>query len=319
MTLHPTSIVLQAERESLSVYYENHDVPLPIAADGGYAYAGFGIWPNTSTIAQAFGDWSADSLVARILAEDGIEPYWTLLINPLEDDRGTDQSFGGVLTIGELVNLSQIFNISSDDLKNNGVPDLTQIANYPVLNNKGVVDEVSYYILVDSISWGNSSATLKSSVPGTPDGKISAYLDSTDPWIYAPYSITEELYKNLEGATYAKDTGLWHVKCTELTISFTIAGKVYPISPLTALGHIEGYDCVGNVSRIRSPVPDALAYGSSGSSEPSQTMLMVILSLVFPSVRPLRFGVDSLGADNHHSEERLRSLCLRDQARRRGV
>ena len=176
-----------------------------------------------------------------------------MLINPLEDDKGTDQSFGGLLTIGEIVNLSQIFNISADDLKKDGVPDLNLVANYPLLNNKGVWNNISYYAVIDAISWGNGSATLKSTVPGTPEGKISAYIDSTDPWIHVPYSITEELYKNLEGATYSKDTGVWNLKCTELTINITIAGHAYPISPLTALGHIESYNCVGNVSHKVHP------------------------------------------------------------------
>ena len=231
---------------------------MPIKADGGYAYAGFGIWPNTSTIALEFGDWSADSLVARILAEPDAEPYWTLLINPLEDDRGTDQSFGGVLTIGEIVNLSQIFNVTADELKNSSVPDLTQVANYPALNNNGVYNGTSYYTLIDAISWGNGTATLKSSVSGTPNGKISAYLDSINPWIDVPYSITEELYKNLTNATYEKGTGLWHFKCTELTINITIAGHAYPLSPLTAVGHLESSNCVGNVSHTSTSAVSAL-------------------------------------------------------------
>ena len=176
-----------------------------------------------------------------------------MLINPVEDDKGTDQSFGGVLTVGEIVNLAQIFNVTEQDLKKNNVPDLTQVTSYPVLNHKGVYNGLYYYTLIDAISWGNGSAHLKSSVPDTPDGKISAYLDSINPWIDVPYSITEELYKHLENATYEKDTGLWYLKCTELTINITIAGHAYPLSPLTALGHVDSYNCVGNVSRLAHP------------------------------------------------------------------
>ena len=151
------------------------------------------------------------------------------------------------------MNLSQIFNVTEDDLKNNNVPDLTQVSKYPALNYNGVYNGISYYTLIDAISWGNGSAHLKSSISGTPDGKISAYLDSINPWIDVPYSITEELYKNLENATYVKETGLWHLKCTELTINITIAGHAYPLSPLTALGHLESSNCVGNVSYLARP------------------------------------------------------------------
>ena len=151
------------------------------------------------------------------------------------------------------MNLSQIFNVTEDDLKKNNVPDLTQVASYPALNHNGVYNGTSYYTLIDAISWGNGSATLKSSVPGTPDGKISAYLDSINPWIDVPYSITEELYKNHENATYVKDTGLWYLKCTEFTINITIAGHAYPLSPLTAIKHLDSYNCVGNVSHLALP------------------------------------------------------------------
>jgi len=218
--------------------------------DGEYAYAGFGIWPNTSTIAQAFGDWSADSLVARILAEPDTGLYWTLLINPDEDDRGTDKSFGGVLTIGEIVNVSQIFNVAQEDLKKYNFPDLKLVTEYPWLNHSASYNGISYYAIIDAISCGNGSTTLKSTVPGTPEGKISAYIDSTYSWIQVPYSVTEQLYKNLQGAAYDKDTRLWHFKCTELNINITIAGYDYPLSPLTAVQHVDGLDCVGTVSRI---------------------------------------------------------------------
>ena len=279
---------MRAEREPLTVYYENSNVTLPIEVEGDYAYAGFGIWPNTSSIAQAFGDWSADSLVARILAEPDAGLYWTLLINPIEDDRGTDQSFGGVLTIGEIANLAQIFNVTQEDLKNNSVPDLNLVTEYPCLNNSASYNDNSYYIIIDAISWGNGSATLNSSVPGTPDGKTSAYIDSTYSWNQVPYPVTEQLYKDLEGATYEKDTRLWYFDCVELTINITISGYDYPISPLTAVQHVDELKCVGTVSHSSAPAHGVSSYTSSGSSKPSQIMLEAMLSLAFPSVRPRR-------------------------------
>lgn len=256
--------------------------------DGDCAYAGFAIWPNTSTIAQAFDDWSADSLIARILAEPETGLYWTLLINPVEDDRGTANSFGGVLTIGEIANVSQIFNVTQEDLTKYNFPDLKLVAEYPSLNNNVSYNGNTYYAIIDAISWGNGSATLKSTVPGTPDGKIAAYIDSTYSWIQVPYSVTEQLYKHLEGATYVKDTRLWHFKCTELTINITIAGHDYPLSPLTAARHVDGLDCVGTVSHARTPALVPLLILFSGSSKQSQIMMEAMLSLVFPSVRPHR-------------------------------
>ena len=254
--------------------------------EGDYAYAGFGIWPNTSTIAQAFDDWSADAFVARILAEPETGLYWTLLINSDEDDRGTDQSFGGVLTIGEIANVPQIFNITQEDFQKSGFPNLTLVTEYPCLNNSASYNGDHYYAVIDAISWGNGSATLNSTVPGTPEGKIAAYIDSTYSWNQVPYSVTEQLYKNLENATYVKDTRLWHFKCTELTINITIAGHDYPLSPLTAARHVEGLDCVGTVSHASTSAPSTFAYAFLGSSKPSQITLEVMLSSAFPSVRP---------------------------------
>jgi len=293
------------------VYYEKKSALWPIEVDGEYAYAGFGIWPNTSTIAQAFGDWSADSIIARILAEPVAELYWTLLINPFEDDRGTDDSFGGVLTIGEIVDVTQIFNVAQEELKNANFPDLKLVAEYPWLNNSGSYNGDYYYAIIDAISWGNGSATLKSTVPGTPDGKIAAYVDSTYSWIQVPYSVTEQLYKDLEGATYAKDIGLWHFKCTELTINITIAGHDYPLSPLTAVQHFDGLDCVGTVSHRSVPALGPFAYLllSQFQAKPENAGGDVVLGVPFCK-RDLVLGPASLNPNYCRSEECLRSVLL---------
>lgn len=200
-----------------------------------------------------FNDWSADTFTARVLAEPNAEPYWTLLINPFEADRGKDDSFGGVFTIGEIVNLSQIFNVTQGDLTENHVPDLTKVTQYPRLNHSAWYKDHYYYALIDRISWKGGSATLNSVVPGTPSGKIAAYADSTYSWIQVPFSVTQQLYGGLKGATYMQETRLWHFECTELTITITIAGYDYPISPLTAVWHVDNLNCVGTVSRTNAP------------------------------------------------------------------
>ena len=309
-----TCIRPQAERSFFPIVcYNNSASVLPIDVDGQYGYAGFGIWPNTSTIAQTFGDWSADSFVARVLAEPNTGLFWTLLISPLEEDRGQDLSFGGILTIGEIVNLGQIFNISDDELKKDKIPDLKLVTEYPLLNNSAVCENETYYAFIDEISWGNGSATLNSSIPGTPKGKIAAYLDSLSPWNQVPYSITKELYGNLQNATYVKESGLWFFDCVELSVNITIAGHAYPISPLTVAQHFEELICVGTVSHLSTTALCIFAYPFFGSSKPSQKTLEAMSSLVFPSVRPL-FGIAFLSADNCRSEERLRSLLLPDEA-----
>lgn len=255
--------------------------------EGDYAYAGFGIWQNTSTIVQAFDNaWSADPFVARILAEPETGLYWTLLINPDEGERGFDQTFGGVLTIGQIANLSQIFNVPEEDLQQYKFPDFRLVTEYPILNNSASYNGCNYYVVIDAISWGNGSATLNSTIPGIPHGKVGAYIDSTYPWIQAPYAVTEKLYKDLEGATYAKDTGLWHLQCTELAVNITIAGHDYPLNPLTTTQHVDGLNCVGTVSHASTPAVGTFTHIFLGSSKPSQITLEVILSLAFPSVRP---------------------------------
>lgn len=276
------------------VLYENANLPLQIQVDGEFAYAGFSVWPNTSTVFQAFDDWSADSFISRVLAEPAAGPYWTLLISPLEDDLGIAGSFGGLLTIGEIANVPQIFNITKGELQKNNFPDLGLIIGYPYLNNPGMYNNVAYYAVIDAIKWGSVSATLNSSIPGTPAGKISATIDSTDSWIQVPYSVTEQLYKNLENATYRNDTRLWYFKCTELNINITIAGYDYPLSPLTAVQRVDGLNCVGTVSFTSTDALGVLLILSL-SSKQSPRMLEVTLFLVFPSVRPLLFKCRSSG------------------------
>lgn len=184
--------------------------------------------------------------------------------------------------------MTQIFNVTEEDLKKDKVPDLSLINGYPPLNNSGVYNGISYYTLIDSISWANGSATLNSTVPGTPSGKISAYIDSTDPWIYVPYPITEQLYKGLKNATYVKDTGLWHFTCTELTINITIAGYAYPLSPLTAVEHIESTDCVGNVSRVNTPDPRCfcLSFSRQFRAKPDNVGGDIVLGVPFCKTSP---------------------------------
>ena len=178
-----------------------------------------------------------------------------MLINPLEDDKGTDSAFGGLITVGEIVNVTQIFNVTEEQLKESNFPDLGLVTNYPALNNTGSYNDVLYYIVIDAIKWGSVSATLTSTVSGTPSGKISAYIDSTYAWNVVPYSVTEQLYKNLPSATYKNDTRLWYFTCTELTVNITIAGWDYPLSPLTVVERVDELNCVGTVSRLNALVP----------------------------------------------------------------
>ena len=266
-------------------YYENSDVSLPIQAEGPLAYAGFDIWPNTSTVYQAFNDWSADSFISRVLADPQGDPYWTLLINPLQNEGGTDGAFGGLYSIGELVNITQIFNVTEDQLRSNNFPDLSRVTEYPWLNNTGSYGGVTYYAIIDAIKWGDVSATLESTVPGTPSGKISAYIDSTYSWIQVPYAVTEQLYKNLPDATYNNGDRLWYFTCTELNVNITIAGYDYPLSPLTAVQQADNGKCVGTVSRDNAIFLSTYAYTFSGSSKPRPRMSEAMLFLVFPSVR----------------------------------
>ena len=151
------------------------------------------------------------------------------------------------------MNLEQIFNVTQDDLTKNHVPDLSKVTQYPHLNHSAWYKDHYYPALIDHISWKGGSATLNSTVPGTPSGKIAAYIDSTYSWIQVPYSVTEQMYGKLENATYMKDTRLWTFKCTELTITITIAGYDYPMSPLSAVWHIDKYNCIGTVSRANTP------------------------------------------------------------------
>lgn len=203
-------------------------------ASPAYGYLGLGS-NNQSEVDAQFSDWSSASFIQRVLGESSNNTYYTLLLSPSPSDYGTDLSLGGVLTIGEIVDLAAVFNLTTP------VPiDLTEVISRPILQFNGRQD-----IVISGLVGPNGPIKLTSNSK-VDAGSTTGYIDSTQPSILVNPEVAEAIYSSVSGAQYSSDDGLWHLPCTQLNATFTISGYEYPISPLNML--IPGNDsCIGTV------------------------------------------------------------------------
>jgi hypothetical protein len=191
-----------------------------------YAYLGLGTI-NQSIIYSQINEMSGEPFIVRTLANSPNSAYYTLLLQPDISDYGHNQSFGGIFTIGEIVNFENLFNISSSDLE--GVPDLQQVTTFPQLqyNGEGAT------IVIDAINgpYGPINVTSNLQVDA---GKAVAIIDTIFPVILVNADVTKAIYSSVPGAQYS-DNGVWTFPCTELTVTITIGGHDYLLSPTSVV------------------------------------------------------------------------------------
>ncbi|OBZ70907.1 hypothetical protein A0H81_09365 [Grifola frondosa] len=152
--------------------------------------------------------------------------YYTILFSPDVNKTGTDGTFSGFFTIGELVDLSEIFNGASADL-----PDLTLIKGQPELPLTATGQ-----FSVDAISINAQPFQLKSEIPQAPSGKPLAIVNTADPWIRASFEVVSAIYGNVSGATFVDQStiGTFQVPCsTQVEVTVTLGGQDYVLDPST--------------------------------------------------------------------------------------
>ena len=217
--------------------------PSPPPTIDTYGRLGLGPTANSQLVKDA--NDGSHSVIDQLILQEGSDPFITLLVSPLETDKGNPLIFNGFMTAGTTVDLSKIFGISPDALSAVGVPVLSKVTNQPKiqLGSNGVFS-------VDDIQVSGKSVGLSSSVSGAPFGKPVAKLSTTNPWIVAPKSLVDAVYSGVSGASYSSTDRLYHLPCTaEVDVTIVIAGVSYPLSPLDVISTQVGSDqCVGTVS-----------------------------------------------------------------------
>ena len=179
-------------------------------------------------------------------------PYLTILYTPSELDWDTDFSFSGIVTYGEIVDLSKYLGISNDELKTLKLPTLKHVETMPVVP----VMNKTHAIIVDGVRVGNASLGITSNVSSIPPGKFTAQVQSANPWVTLDKTYVDVIYGSVEGATWSPSNRTYLLPCTsEIWITFTIQGHDYMIDPLSTVAPTgTPGSCIGKVGLFRISV-----------------------------------------------------------------
>ncbi|KIY73636.1 acid protease [Cylindrobasidium torrendii FP15055 ss-10] len=190
------------------------------------------------------------SKIDGILNDTGSDDGRTLLYNLFSSDpstnnyitfafqRSTDDSedVEGGLTIGEY----------EEDYKD--IANTDKISTWPTTAPK------RWNILVEALIVGSSVITPSTVVPDAPGNKAVALLDSGTSYSYVPEEVAQQIYGNVEGASYNKKSGYWTVPCsTEIDMAIQINGRTFPMHPLD----MSPSSYQGDSTCIGSFVPDS--------------------------------------------------------------
>lgn len=200
-----------------------------------------GLGPTANSVLAHDANDGSHSLIDQLILQAGTSNYITLLVSPLETDKGRPVTFSGLMTAGKTVDLSQVFGVSADRLAAVGVPVLSKVVNQPKIE----LDNGTFPI-DDILVSGKSVA----SAIGSKSAKPSAQLSTTNPRIVAPKGLVDAVYAGVPGASYSAADGVYHLPCTaEVALTVVVAGVSYPMSPLDVIATQVGSDqCVGTVS-----------------------------------------------------------------------
>lgn len=192
-----------------------------------YAYLGLGTNQQSQVDAQ-FSDWSSASFIPRLLGESPNNTYFTILFSPSPEDYGTDMSFGGIFTIGEIVDFNEVFNATLDS-----PIEMSEILSRPALQLNGQRE-----FAISGLTGPQGPITLS--------GNTTAYIDTTSSSILVNPEVAEAIYGKVSSSHYSSSDGLWYLPCTQINVTFTISGYDFPISPLNMLRPTND-SCVGTV------------------------------------------------------------------------
>jgi len=201
----------------------------------------YGLGPSASSIVANTIHQNSWSPLDNALLSVPSHPYATLLLSPNEDDLGKI-AFAGIFTVGKLVDLASVFDISQEQINQLGIVDLNAI------NVQGQLPYTTQTITVDSIVVAESSVPLNSSTSGTPFGKAVARLSTVSPYITVDQSVVDAIYKSIPGASWVQEKRGYSLPCnSELSVTITINRVDFLISPLDVVAKVVNSDiCFGS-------------------------------------------------------------------------
>ena len=147
---------------------------------------------------------SGQSVLQNIFSQDPTRHNFVAFDLARTDDL--EEVTGGSLSIGEY------------DERWKEVQDAPQIPQYPER-------AIRWTALLEGVTVDGEDLTLESTIPGVPDGRLLALLDTGDPTAVLPMKIRDEIYSRIPGAaTLLTEEGyqLWIVPCnTTTSVAFT--------------------------------------------------------------------------------------------------
>ncbi|KAL0565110.1 hypothetical protein V5O48_016923 [Marasmius crinis-equi] len=220
-------------------------------------YSGLmGLGPNSgSQVLDKVGKkQSADSVLTRVFQQTNAKSnYITFLL----DRKGTNQSYTGQFTIGEIASdFSAITNMPKLDVEEvHKLLDSDQHWQALTDKNNGIIGPDGQVIKVKSI------------VPRAPSGQLVAVMDSGFTFSQVPREVSDAIYGRVKGAVYDSTKEWWTVPCGQmLNISFNFGGKNYPVHPMDTVDDNFNYrDAQGNRMCIGAFQPITTAFSLLGN------------------------------------------------------
>ncbi|EMD39148.1 hypothetical protein CERSUDRAFT_93190 [Gelatoporia subvermispora B] len=144
-------------------------------------------------------------------------------------------------------------------------PDFSDIVNQPQLarfpNPTDLSQQPRWSVVMDGMTVNGEPFQFNASgVPGTPEGKTVAVLDTGFTFPPIPAGAVDFIYGSIQGAVYDNSTGLWIVPCLNSTnLAFQFGNVSIPIHPLDITVPTVLYNetvCVNTFRATTLPVND---------------------------------------------------------------
>ncbi|KAI0645849.1 hypothetical protein C8Q79DRAFT_1010745 [Trametes meyenii] len=193
--------------------------------------------------------------------------------------KSVEIDFAGIITTGTTLDWTSVFDVSSSQISQYGLPDLGSIKNQPYvyLRNDG-----SFY--ADADFWANGQkVSVSSQVSGASQGSVVVDVSLRKRWSKFPDAVVKALYGSLSGAQYYghSNYGYYQFSC-DATFSFwfTIGGVKYEVTQEALMApNPWGDQCIGTI----------FTRGSSPSSGPHYD---IVFGFQFLSSFYYRTGID---------------------------
>ncbi|KAI8993967.1 hypothetical protein BD414DRAFT_513600 [Trametes punicea] len=213
---------------------------------------------------------NSNSPISKYLASQWPSPsynwYYDILLI-FELAAGTDQTteieIAGVFSAGTTLDWTSLLGISSSQVSQYGLPDLSGINQQPSI---WLQPSGTFYI--GNCIWANNQPhTIASQVPQTASGIIVAVIDVSTSWSYAPYEIVAGLYSGIPGAQYNSQAtyGYYQIPCDAvLAFLIIIDGQNYSFTEASLItSNPWGDQCIGTIFTLGQAVSAAPSWDIS--------------------------------------------------------